>query len=49
MSGRLVRVEDLENNNNPTIKDEKRPKSDEKKIAKEPKSSEISPDLARSR
>ena len=37
-----VRVEDLENNNNPTRKDEKQPNSDENKIAKRPKSGEIS-------
>ena len=53
MLGELVGVEDLENNNNPTRKDEKRPKFDEKKIAKWPKSNEIlaifSKILARSR
>lgn len=48
MSGRSVRVENLENNNNPARKDEKRPKYGEKKIAKWPKSGEISLDLVRS-
>ena len=49
MSSISVGVKDLENNNNPTRKDEKWPKSSEKKIAKQPKSNEISLDLARSR
>ena len=48
MSGGSVEFEDLENSNNLARKDEKRPNSDEKKIAKWPKSNEISPNLVRS-